>query len=152
MEKCTSLSLNPSHSLSDLGLWYHIVLNKGQGAQEVGMSMSLSSGWVISLSLLQIVSTCGGTHYPAGPPEVLLFLALPMRNMHPLRHRDICGSGKGLLERGGTLSGPGLSLSKRKCVCRCVGGERAERDYFRGGWMSCYKPLNWSSSANLSGA
>lgn len=127
MEKCTSFSLSPSHSLSDLGFWYHIVLNKEQGAQEVGMSMSLSSGWVISSSLLQIVSTCGGTHYPAGPPEVLLFLALPMRNMHLLRHREICGSGKGLLERGGTLSGPGLSLSKKKCVCRSVGGERPER-------------------------
>lgn len=109
MEKCTFLSLNPSYSLNGLGLWYHIILNKGQGAQEVRMSMSLPSGCVISLSLLQIVSTCSGTHYPMGPPEVLLFLALLMKNMHPLRNSDIYGSGKGLLERGSTLSGPGLS-------------------------------------------
>lgn len=39
------------------GLWRHLTPNKGQGTEEVKMSMSLSSGCVILLALLQILST-----------------------------------------------------------------------------------------------
>lgn len=38
--------------------------------------MSLSSGWVISLALLQILSIPGGTQDSTGPPDGLLFSAL----------------------------------------------------------------------------
>lgn len=92
------ITTHPSLGGSELGLWRHLTLNKGQGAQEVRMSMSLSSGWVILLALLQILSTRVSTHYPAAPPDALLPLALPMRGMHPLGHSVICGSEKGVLE------------------------------------------------------
>lgn len=71
------------HDGTELGLWHHLTLNKGHGAQEVRMSMSLSSGWVILLSLLEISSTHVSTHFPAGPPDALPSSVLPMRDMHP---------------------------------------------------------------------
>lgn len=62
------------------------------------MSMSLSSGWVILLALLQMLSTHVSTHYPAVPPDALLPLALPMKGMHPLGQSVVCGGEKGVLE------------------------------------------------------
>ena len=39
------------------GRWRHLTPNKGQGTEEVTMSLSLSSGCVILLVLWQILST-----------------------------------------------------------------------------------------------